>query len=89
MAHLGHCSFGLGCQLCRELGRSSWHALPLCSPLSLSLSCSHAVFPQALRARNPPWARASSLTTVHPRLSADHEDLGTLDNAGVDEDDFA
>ena len=29
---------------------------------SLSLSCSHAAFLQALRARNPPWARASSLT---------------------------
>ena len=56
---------------------------------SRSLSCSHAVFPQALHAPYSPWARASSRTHLHPRFSADHEDFGTSDNAGVDEDYFA
>ena len=57
--------------------------------LSLSLSCSHAAFPQALRARTPPLGSSVVAHYLHPRLSADHENLGTSDSAGVDEDDFA
>ena len=55
-AHLGHCSFGLGRQLCRERR---------CSSGALCLSaCPLPVSPATTR-RNPPWARASSLTTCN------------------------
>ena len=37
----------------------------------------------------PPLGSSVVTHHLHPRVSADHEDFGTSDNAGVDEDDFA
>ena len=55
--------------------------------LSLSLSSFHAARPQALHARYPPWARASSCTTC-THASVPMVRTSAPLNAGVDEDDF-
>ena len=57
-AHLGHCSFGLGCQLCRELGCSSGTLCCSACPLPVSL-----LLPCGLPPGSAGWTRASLLTT--------------------------
>ena len=73
VAHHSGLLFGLSCQICSQCRCSPYLLGHFVPSLLLPLHLPH-VSSQALLARYPSWARASSFTTLH-RAGVDENDL--------------
>ena len=86
-AHFEDCTLRLGCQFRCQRRRPSHLLRRSACPLSVFFLLPRSLAPR-LSGSIPPLGTSMVADDLRPCVSADHEDLGTLHSAGVDEDDL-